>query len=1176
MKSKQALLTAATIFLLMNEVSATNLTVNLSTDLSSGSGGSFTPGPNTGDLRGVLNYINQVPDTYTVSFSLGTPTITPAAASPLPVINLGNSNTVSIDGTNAGNQIILSCSGTPAFFARQGTISINNMTIENGSATGGSGGTGSYGGGGGLGAGGGLFIDQAATVSVSNLTFNTNTATGGAGAAGTGATTLGGGGGGGMGGSGGSGNSGAQTGGGGGGGLVGAGGDGSNDGGSTSVGGGGGGGGGIGNGGSGNTPTGGNGSGGGGGAGGVIGCNGGNQSSIDGTGITGLGGGGGAGSGLNNGTGGSGFPSSNTGGTGASLAGGGGGGGGIGGTTGSNATANTGGAGGAGGSYGGGGGGGYGSTDGGAGAGTSGIGSGGGGGGSSGIGGGGGTASATAYGGGGGGGGSSILMGSSPGGNGGSGSFGGGGGGGGAGIYSVIVGNGGSGGGTSSPFGGGGGGGDVAGISGFGAGGAGALSGASPGGVGGGTASSTNSGGGAGFGGAIFINDGGILLVQGPLTTSASGVTAGTGSPNNGAAVGTDIFARNGSTLTFSPTTGQTVTLTGSIADDSLNSLPSGGSYTPGSGAGASLTKDGAGELLITGNNVHPYAGGTTINAGTLFLNGTFSSSANNVAVNSGGTFSGNTPTVAANVFTVANGGTLAGGSATSHMVLMGNLTLNSTSITSVEINPTSASFFNLEGSSIFAGNVSVVVDPGSYPASGSYNIIDYAAKTGSFNSTVLGGAPGFVFSLNDTGTMIQLLYQYVAPPTPPTHPTISLTGLKANDLTIAKYLNKSKLTSQAYLDLTKLSGHALKEALRSVSPSRNANSTYAAQQTMFALSDLITSHFDEHRFFKSRKKEEPTVAMRLAKTSSEIVADASEDGAFLGSAPSINPGLPSYAPAKNNYDVWIGSFVEAAYQKAHHQSSAFHFLTEALLAAFDYYMKHGFVGGGMGYGHTHIHDDNHSGKASINYGIGTVYGGFGVNHFYMDLALLGVYYHNDNQRFISYPGISATALSKINGWQLDPHIDLGYDFDYDWGGVEPFAAIDWGNSWQRGYREHGAGALNMIEGRHHSSLLRTEAGLKLYEDWEYDWGFFLLKEKVSWVYKKPYGTGSVTAAIVGGAGRFTVESLSSVQNLGAVCLELSARIGKKNPVSASVGYGGEFGEQYQSHEVMLRVTKDF
>src|ERR1044072_9337793 len=76
-----------------------SLVVNVASDSNIAAGGTFTPGPNTGALRAVLNYINQNTGSHTVSFSLGgSNTITLSAM--LPIINLNAANTVTIDGTN--------------------------------------------------------------------------------------------------------------------------------------------------------------------------------------------------------------------------------------------------------------------------------------------------------------------------------------------------------------------------------------------------------------------------------------------------------------------------------------------------------------------------------------------------------------------------------------------------------------------------------------------------------------------------------------------------------------------------------------------------------------------------------------------------------------------------------------------------------------------------------------------------------------------------------------------------------------------------------------------------------------------------------------------------------------------------------------------------------------------
>ncbi len=61
-------------------------------------------------------------------------------------------------------------------------------------------------------------------------------------------------------------------------------------------------------------------------------------------------------------------------------------------------------------------------------------------------------------------------------------------------------------------------------------------------------------------------------------------------------------------------------TIADSIADDSPVSLPSGNTYTPGSGAGESITKQGTGALILDGTNT--YAGTTLVNAGVFGGNG--------------------------------------------------------------------------------------------------------------------------------------------------------------------------------------------------------------------------------------------------------------------------------------------------------------------------------------------------------------------------------------------------------------------------------------------------------------------------------------------------------------------------------------------------------------------------
>ena len=99
------------------------------------------------------------------------------------------------------------------------------------------------------------------------------------------------------------------------------------------------------------------------------------------------------------------------------------------------------------------------------------------------------------------------------------------------------------------------------------------------------------------------------------------------------------------------------------------------------------------------------------------------------------------------------------------------------------------------------------------------------------------------------------------------------------------------------------------------------------------------------------------------------------------------------------------------------------------------------------------------------------------------------------------------------------PHLELGGDIDRSWGGFEPFVAFDFVNTWAEGFKEHGADSMNMKQKDHFSSMLRSSAGLRIYENWTWKSGTLLLKQQAAYVNRKMFHTGDVNAAIVGGHG---------------------------------------------------------
>jgi len=217
----------------------------------------------------------------------------------------------------------------------------------------------------------------------------------------------------------------------------------------------------------------------------------------------------------------------------------------------------------------------------------------------------------------------------------------------------------------------------------------------------------------AGSSSNTVINEVGGVLQAGSQTTNA---IASNGSAMNitnmGTIIGSLLFSGRGDT--FNAVTGSSVTGTidGGGGNDKLT--------LSGSGSGVmssvlanweTVTKTDSGTWTLTANNT--YSGTTSVNAGTLIVDGSIASS-NLTTVNSGATLGGS-GTVGAT--TINSGGTFAPGPIGSPgtMTVAGNLAFQSGAIYLVQVSPSSASIANVSGTATLAGTVQAAFASGSY-----------------------------------------------------------------------------------------------------------------------------------------------------------------------------------------------------------------------------------------------------------------------------------------------------------------------------------------------------------------------------------------------------------------------------------------------------------------------------
>lgn len=402
----------------------------------------------------------------------------------------------------------------------------------------------------------------------------------------------------------------------------------------------------------------------------------------------------------------------------------------------------------------------------------------------------------------------------------------------------------------------------------------------------------------------------------------------------------------------------------------------------------------------------------------------------------------------------------------------------------------------------------------------------------------------GTAYLLNNTsGTA------FVSPTNPATlPPLIPTSSLQGNNYHLASYLNANAPYINVVRPFVILNASFQKSALESAAPTRNTFLTYASQITQLALGRVLHDHVRQKQSFQ------PSHLSYLVDASSSIKTR--------------NP-----SSSKTPFSSWAGGFGQYAKEKNVQQTPAFTMESGGGMIGWDYRgINSHLVGLGTAYAYTHVHEKQDAGSAHVNQADLCLYTLFPVAKWYFDIALWGGYYHAKNHRHISFPGFEATAHLKTHGWQLTPHIEIGYQQTTQSLRITPFLATDFVSCWEKGASESGASLLNMHQKSRYSSLLRSETGLRLEEIFSYESGDLSLIQQASYGYQKAFHTGTLQAFLIGSPNTFTVTTLSHGQNLGIAELKIVFSPQKKYYPYVSLNSHGEWGSKYQAYQGIAEI----
>lgn len=360
------------------------------------------------------------------------------------------------------------------------------------------------------------------------------------------------------------------------------------------------------------------------------------------------------------------------------------------------------------------------------------------------------------------------------------------------------------------------------------------------------------------------------------------------------------------------------------------------------------------------------------------------------------------------------------------------------------------------------------------------------------------------------------------------------------------------------------ISAVALQNILTEITPtSFGPGSSFA--NALFALSSqILPNHFFHyHPLLQRTHAEELEISKEiglLAHGSDKILAQAAD--------PTEREGF---------YSIWGAGFGEYAHsEKTNFFPSLNDYIAGALLC-FEGHNRHRIFGGGIAYAYNYVALSENQGQAKIQEEFATFYASFIRQNFYIHTALWGGLYQMHNVRHSIMGLITSTAY--VNGWLFSPHFEVGGYFygKKPWFSIEPFGMVDWANNWQSKIQERGSSGFNVVIDSQYTSLLRSEIGIRFFENLQCSWGNLILMEKASYVNKTPFNAGTTLASFIGSVSSFALETFSSqMENLGAVQFKVEFRPSSSKSFYGSINFQGEAGSSFQSALFSFELGKDF
>ena len=559
------------------------------------------------------------------------------------------------------------------------------------------------------------------------------------------------------------------------------------------------------------------------------------------------------------------------------------------------------------------------------------------------------------------------------------------------------------------------------------------------------------------------IGGAGGLTKVGAGTLALSGASSYAGATNVNAGVlqaaATNAFS---SASTFSVGSGATLDLNG--LNQTIGALAGSGNVTLAaalltaggnnasttfsgtiSGSGG-LTKNGTGALTLSGANT--FTGLTTVNAGTLIVNGSIAGA---VTVNSGGQLDG-TGRIGA---LVINGGIIAPGNSIGTLNVNGNFVQNGGTY-QVEVNTAGQNDrINVAGNATLnGGTVQVLAQSGSYARNTTYTILNATSGVSGAYSGVTSNFAFLTPSLSyDANNVYLQLFQSAS--------AFAAGAQTANQYAVGTVLDQVNATATGDLN-------TVLNALSALSTQQGPAALNAISGQPYA--DFGTTNIQGAALFMNTVGQQMALARGgVGSGQRQALAQACEIEACDGVSP---------------WSVWGSAIGGLGSVAGNGNSSTLTYNFGGAAAGIDYRIDPRFlIGLSAGYAAGNQWVDSFMGRGWTDTVSVIGYGSFTSAGFYADALAGYAYSGNQMQRQIQFPGLQRTANGSTGANQFLGQIETGYRIGLyapAAASVTPFARLQGSTVTQNAFSEWGASSLSLNVAQQTTNSLRTVFGADL------------------------------------------------------------------------------------------------